>query len=86
MVLPPIDALRTTPSPGERRLGLRVTPDAQRALPRGHPWLYGRSIADRGAGGWPGDPAQAFTRHEGSPTCSTDKLVGLQRQSPGVIG
>jgi len=32
------------PSPPERRVSLRVTPDAERRLRQGHPWLYDQAI------------------------------------------
>lgn len=46
-----------------RRLALRVTRDAQRALRAGHPWLYDRSITSQSASGAPGDLAVIFDDH-----------------------
>lgn len=53
-------ALSTLPPPSDRRLALRVTPDAQRALRRGHPWLFDRAIVSQSAVGQPGDLAVIF--------------------------
>ena len=55
-----VDALSSIPPPAGRRLALRVTPDAQRALRRGHPWLFDRAIVSQSAAGQPGDLAVVF--------------------------
>lgn len=50
-------------SPAPRRIALRVTPDAQAALRRGHPWLFANSIIaqnDAGEPPRPGDLAVIF--------------------------
>jgi len=52
--------LAPVPPPSDRRLALRVTPEAQRALRRGHPWLFDRAIASQSAAGLPGDLAVIF--------------------------
>jgi 23S rRNA (cytosine1962-C5)-methyltransferase len=52
--------LASLPAPAERRIALRVTPDAQRALRRGHPWLFDRAIVAQSAAGQPGDLAVIF--------------------------
>lgn len=52
--------LASLPAPAERRIALRVTPDAQRALRRGHPWLFDRAIVSQSAAGQPGDLAVIF--------------------------
>ncbi|MBN1178710.1 MAG: class I SAM-dependent methyltransferase [Anaerolineae bacterium] len=54
--LPPI------PAPAERRIAVRVTPEAERALRQGHPWLFGASIRQQSHPGAPGDLAVVFDR------------------------
>lgn len=54
------DPLAHIPAPGERRLALRVTPEAQHALQQGHPWLFRQSITDQRGEGRPGDLAVIF--------------------------
>lgn len=53
----PLDAL---PRPSPTRLALRVTPDAQRRLRAGHPWLYDGSIRSASRDGEAGDLAVVF--------------------------
>ncbi len=55
-----MDSLAAIPPPSERRLALRVTPEAQRALRQGHPWLFDRAIVAQSAAGQPGDLAVIF--------------------------
>jgi 23S rRNA (cytosine1962-C5)-methyltransferase len=55
-------ALDSLPAVGERRLAVRVTPDALRQLRGGHPWVYDRSIVSLSEGGAPGDLAVVFDR------------------------
>lgn len=55
-----IDPLATIPPPAERRLALRVTPAAQRALRQGHPWLFDQAITQESGPGQPGDLAVIF--------------------------
>lgn len=52
--------LASLPFPSDRRLALRVTPDAQRALRQGHPWLFDRAIISQSTAGEPGDLAVIF--------------------------
>jgi 23S rRNA (cytosine1962-C5)-methyltransferase len=52
--------LAALPSPGERRLAVRVTKDALRHLRRGHPWLYDESITSVSHDGAAGDLAVVF--------------------------
>ena len=58
--MPAMGILATFPPPSERRLALRVTPEAQRALRQGHPWLFDRAILSQSAAGQPGDLAVVF--------------------------
>ncbi len=57
------DPLAHVPPPAERRLALRVTPAAQRALRQGHPWLFDQAITSQSAAGQPGDLAVIFDDH-----------------------
>ncbi|MBU1749610.1 MAG: class I SAM-dependent rRNA methyltransferase [Chloroflexi bacterium] len=54
--------LETIPEPGDRRIALRVTPAAERALRQGHPWLFDRAIDQQSHEGRPGDLAVVFDR------------------------
>lgn len=50
---------RSLPRPSERRIAVRVTPDALRQIRAGTPWLYDGSITSAGEGE-PGDLAVVF--------------------------
>ncbi len=52
--------LAALPSPGGKRLAVRVTKDAHRHLRRGHPWIYDASITSVSHDGAPGDLAVVF--------------------------
>lgn len=54
--------LARIPGPSERRIAVRVTPAAERALKRGHPWLFAGSIREQSREGAPGDLAVVFDR------------------------
>jgi 23S rRNA (cytosine1962-C5)-methyltransferase len=58
--MPAFDPLAAIPPPAERRLALRVTPAAQRALRQGHPWLFDQAITAQSGEGRPGDLAVVF--------------------------
>lgn len=51
-----------TNQPAARRLALRVTPAAERAIRQGHPWLFDQSIQEQSTAGQPGDLAVIFDR------------------------
>ena len=55
----PVDLLQL-PKPGERRLAVRVTSAAERALRQGHPWVFDRAITAISGEGRPGDLAVIF--------------------------
>ncbi len=57
------DPLAGIPRPAERRLALRVTPAAQRALRQGHPWLFAQGITDLRGDGKAGDLAVVFDEY-----------------------
>jgi 23S rRNA (cytosine1962-C5)-methyltransferase len=61
--MPSLDPLAAVPPPAERRLALRVTPAAQRALRQGHPWLFDQAITAQNGEGRPGDLAVIFDAH-----------------------
>lgn len=56
----PLDQL---PVVGERRLAVRVTPDALRRVRGGHPWVYDGSVESVSHDGAPGDLAVVFDRN-----------------------
>jgi 23S rRNA (cytosine1962-C5)-methyltransferase len=55
-----VTLLHELPRPARSRIALRVTPDAQRRLRAGHPWLYDGSIRSVSRDGAPGDLAVVF--------------------------
>ncbi|MGD9701761.1 MAG: class I SAM-dependent rRNA methyltransferase [Acidimicrobiia bacterium] len=55
-----MDPLDRLPDPNERRLAVRVTPDALRHVRSGHPWVFGDSVVHVGAEGAAGDLAVIF--------------------------
>lgn len=54
--------LPAIPRPSERRLALRVSPAAERALRGGHPWLYANAVEQQSHEGQPGDLGVVFDR------------------------
>ncbi|MEJ2151339.1 MAG: class I SAM-dependent rRNA methyltransferase, partial [Chloroflexota bacterium] len=50
------------PAPDARRIALRVTSEAERALRAGHPWLFDQAIRHQSHEGRPGDLAVVFDR------------------------
>jgi 23S rRNA (cytosine1962-C5)-methyltransferase len=50
------------PKPSERRIAMRVKPAAERALRKGHPWLFEEAIRYQSHSGRPGDLAVIFDR------------------------
>jgi len=59
-MMPPSDPLANVPPPGKRRLALRVTPAALRAVRQGHPWVFDKAIAGQREDGQAGDLAVIF--------------------------
>lgn len=53
-------ALTHLPRPSTRRIALRVTRDAARALRQGHPWVFEQAIQSQSHAGQPGDLAVIF--------------------------
>ncbi len=48
------------PSPSAKRIALRISPPAERALRQGHPWVFDQSITEQSHKGAPGDLAVIF--------------------------
>jgi 23S rRNA (cytosine1962-C5)-methyltransferase len=48
------------PGPNAKRIALRISPAAERALHQGHPWVFDQSIIDQSHAGSPGDLAVIF--------------------------
>ncbi|MGD2078727.1 MAG: class I SAM-dependent methyltransferase, partial [Chloroflexota bacterium] len=55
-----MESLSSVPAPGGKRIAVRVKPAAERALRRGHPWLFDDSIRRLSHDGAPGDLAVIF--------------------------
>ncbi len=54
--------LAALPVPSEKRIALRVSPAAERAIRKGHPWLFDKAIRQQSHDGRPGDLAVIFDR------------------------
>jgi 23S rRNA (cytosine1962-C5)-methyltransferase len=50
------------PAPPQKRLALRVTPAAERALRKGHPWIFENAIISQNKAGNSGDLAVIFDK------------------------
>ncbi len=50
------------PIPSEKRIALRVTPAAERAIKQGHPWVFESAIASQSHAGKAGDLAVIFDK------------------------
>jgi 23S rRNA (cytosine1962-C5)-methyltransferase len=48
------------PSPNARRIALRISPAAERAVRQGHPWVFDHAITEQSHAGRPGDLAVIF--------------------------
>lgn len=85
------DVVLRLPAPGERRIALRVTPAAERALRQGHPWVFAESIRRQSRDGAPGDLAIAFDHERGFLAAglydpnSPIRLLALQHGKPAQI-
>ncbi len=85
------DVLQVVPACSERRIALRVSPDAERMVRAGHPWLYDEAILKQSHAGAPGDLAVVYDRRERflaiglyDPT-SPIRVRVLQRHKPAPI-
>jgi 23S rRNA (cytosine1962-C5)-methyltransferase len=54
--------LSCVPDPSEKRIAIRISAEAERALRGGHPWLYADAIQRQSHEGRPGDLAVIFDR------------------------
>ena len=54
--------LAEVPASAEKRIALRVTSAAERALRQGHPWLFEQAIASQSHAGQAGDLAVIFDK------------------------
>lgn len=52
--------LSQLPGPSAKRIALRISPAAERALRQGHPWVFDQSISEQSHAGSPGDLAVIF--------------------------
>ena len=50
------------PGPSDRRIAVHITPEAERALRHGHPWLFEQAIRRQSYEGFAGDLAVVFDR------------------------
>ena len=55
--------LPSIPSPAKKHIAMRVTSPAERALKKGHPWLFETAITKQSQEGQPGDLAVIFDSH-----------------------
>lgn len=55
-----LTTLSQVPRPADRRIAVHVTPEAERALRHGHPWLFDQAIRHQSHQGHPGDLAVVF--------------------------
>ncbi len=56
------EPLRSLPGPAEKRIAIHITPQAERAIRRGHPWLFDQAIVKQSRSGQAGDLAVIFDR------------------------
>lgn len=84
-------SLSQLPNPSERRIALRVTAPAERALRQGHPWVFDQSITEQSHIGAPGDLAVVFDNKRRflaiglyDPT-SAIRMRVLQHRQPAAI-
>ena len=54
------NSLSQLPNPSAKRIALRISPPAERALRQGHPWIFDQSITEQSHQGAPGDLAVIF--------------------------
>ncbi|MCX6064714.1 MAG: class I SAM-dependent rRNA methyltransferase, partial [Chloroflexi bacterium] len=53
-------SLALLPGPNAKRIALRISPAAERALRQGHPWIFDQAITEQSQTGSPGDLAVIF--------------------------
>jgi 23S rRNA (cytosine1962-C5)-methyltransferase len=57
-----LNSLKSLPRPSSQNIALRVTPEAEKALLHGHPWLFDQAITYQSHSGLPGDLAIIFNQ------------------------
>jgi 23S rRNA (cytosine1962-C5)-methyltransferase len=87
----PNPLLSQLPKPGAKRIALRVTAPAERALRQNHPWVFDQAITEQSHAGAPGDLAVIFDNKRRfiaiglyDPTSSIRVRI-LQRRQPATI-
>jgi len=91
MTTNPNPLLSQLPSPAAKRIALRVSAPAERALHQGHPWIFDQAITEQSHAGAPGDLAVIFDKKRRfiaiglyDPTSSIRVRV-LQHNQPATI-
>jgi 23S rRNA (cytosine1962-C5)-methyltransferase len=91
MTTNPNPLLSQLPSPAVKRIALRVSAPAERALHQGHPWIFDQAITEQSHAGAPGDLAVIFDKKRRfiaiglyDPTSSIRVRV-LQHNQPATI-
>ncbi len=59
-----MNSYEAIPKPSDKRIALRVKPAAERALRKGHPWLFDKAILRQSREGRPGDLAVIFDKKD----------------------
>jgi 23S rRNA (cytosine1962-C5)-methyltransferase len=84
-------SLAQLPSPAAKRIAMRVSAPAERALHQGHPWIYDQAIIEQSHEGAPGDLAVIFDNKRRfvaiglyDPTSSIRVRI-LQHRQPATI-
>jgi 23S rRNA (cytosine1962-C5)-methyltransferase len=87
----PNPLLSQLPSPAAKRIALRVSTPAERALHQGHPWIFDQAITEQSHAGAPGDLAVIFDKKRRfvaiglyDPTSSIRVRI-LQHHQPATI-
>jgi hypothetical protein len=82
-------ALSHLPRPSTKRIALRISPAAERALKQGHPWIFDESISEQSHEGAPGDLAVIFDAHrrtlQGTDTDGYRLVHGENDGLPGLV-
>src|SRR5512139_2190704 len=84
--------LSRLPQPAQKRLAVRITPAAQRAIRQGHPWVFDHAIRSLSSEGRAGDLAVIFDDYRRFLAAglydpdSPIRIRVLQQGSPADIG
>ena len=80
------------PRPSEKRIAIRVTPAAERAIKQGHPWIFESAITEQSHAGEAGDLAVIFDKKRNFLAIGLydpDAMIRvrvLQRLKPATVG